>query len=345
MRASSPSVLVILCLLCLGTATATAAAEAGPGDHPDARIGPVLSRVLEGEAAPGDVPGFRLEVGCLTDEGWRSVELYGDGLGFWRGRTQIRLSPERLAELLAAVREAGFPDMPEAFGRSPEGPESPPPPDEPPDASTQEPPEAAGQPARMICHVLLEAAGEAKEVRQFDKGPVSEALKDLAHTVLGAGRVAAEEGVTVESLEDGLRALADGRLDPRALHLQVHRRFEGREDSGLTGWILRLHGREAELQPYTRLGELAPGERHGIDRERFESVVGALRDARPGSLPANLWAAHYTEVRVEILSFERSVLARRFAGMTAGTHGEAQERFTRLFDTLHELVQELQAEG
>lgn len=335
---SLPSVLALgaLCLCAVSPAHSTGGA-ASEGE-PVADLGPALSRVLSAEPGesgePGDldldeIPGLRIVAGCLTGQGWRSVELYGDGVGFWGERTQFRLSPERMARLLGAFRKAGFAGMPESFGRSPAGPKTPPAPEE------------SGQPARLICQVRLAAGGEVKEVRQFDKGEVSESLKDLAYEILAAGREAAAEGLTVESLAEGLRAVADGRLDSRAFNLQVHRRFEGERRPGLTGWILRIDGRAAELQRFTASGGLEPPERHQLGRERLEAVVGALLEAEVTSLPANLWAAHYTDVRVTVLAFEKQVLARKFSGMTVATHGEKQERFTRLFNVLHELVQEL----
>lgn len=326
-----PSRVLALAVLCVGLAPSTSfAVEEASGGDPTPGLPPALARALEPGAVPAEVPGLRIEVGCLTDDGWRSLDLYGDGVGFWGESTQIHLPPERLVRVLAAFREAGFAAMPDSFGRSPEGPKTPP------------VPEGTGQPGRMICHVRLAAGGEAKEVRQFDKGPLSEELRSLAYEILAVAREVAAEGVTVESLAGGLRAVADGRLDPRSFHLQVHRRFEGEGRPGLTGWILRLAGREAEVQRYTASGGLGPGEPHELSREDLEGVVGSLLEAEVSSLPANLWAAHYTDVRVTVLGFEEEVLARRFAGMTVATHGEAQERFTRLFNALHELVQTLE---
>lgn len=319
---------VSLLLVLLGPpAVASEPTSDPPGGGPQG----ALARVL-GEPVPAEeLPDLRIDVGCLGDAGWRSVELYGDGLGFWGERAQIRVSPERIAKLLEAFRTSGFADWPETFGRTPEGPKT------PPSA------EGAGQPARLICRVRLAAGGEAKEVRQFDKGGISEPLRRLAYQVLEAGEEAASAGVRIDDLAAGLRKVLAGELDPRALEVQVHRRSEEPHGPEGTGWLLRIRGLEAELHRYDGSGGLGPAETHRLGRETFEPIARELVEHGVASLPANLWASEYTDLRVSVLGFSKDVQARRFAGMTATTHGERQADFGAVLDALRGLYRELAA--
>ena len=307
---------------------ATSASATSPGSAVGTPGG-TLARALAEEVPLEELPGLTIDVGCLTGDGWRSVELYGDGLGFWGERAQIRVSRERIGRLLEAFRTSGFAEWPEAFGRTPAGPKTP------------APPEQAGQPARLICQVRLAVGGEAKEVRQFDKGEVSEPLRRLAYEVLATGEEAAAGGVTVESLPEGLRKALAGELDPRALELHVHRRSGGSDRSEGAGWLLRARGLEADLQRYDPSGGLGPAESHRLGPEAFEGIVRNLVEHGMATLPPNLWAAEYTDLRVSVLGFSKDVQARQFAGMTATTHGERQADFTALFDALQDLYREL----
>lgn len=306
---------------------ATIASATPPGSTVGAPEG-TLARVLAEEVPLEDLPELTIDVGCLTGDGWRSVKLHGDGLGFWGERAQIRVSRDRIGRLLEAFRTSGFARWPEAFGRAPEGPKTP-------------KPERPGQPARLICQVRLAVGGEAKEVRQFDKGEVSEPLRRLAYEVLAVGEEAAAGGVTAAGLAEGLRKVLEGELDPRALELHVHRRSDGSDRSEGTGWLLRARGLEAELQSYDASGGLGPSESHRLGPEAFEAIVRNLVDHGMATLPPNLWASEYTDLRVSVLGFSKDVQARQFAGMTATTHGERQADFTALFDALQSLYREL----
>lgn len=300
-------------------------AAAGAGEGAGAEGRPGWSRLLRGDVSLAEVQDVRITVGCLTDDGWRTLEIYGDGVGFWQERTQIRVRRDRIESVLDAFRRADFAEMDEVHGRTPESPKTPP------------VPEAEGQPARLICRVRLGAGGAAKEVRQFDKGPVSEALRELAYEVLDVGRAAAAEGVTVEDLPGGLRKLRSGDLDPRALAVQVQRRFGQGAGREREGWILRLHGRRAELQRFTA-GGLTPPETLGLEAERLRAVVGSLAEHDVATLPQNLWAEHYTDLRVSVLGHSHAVQARRFAGLDPTTHGERQEDFEAIFAELESLA-------
>ena len=57
-------------------------------------------------------------------------------------------------------------------------------------------------------------------------------------------------------------------------------------------------------------------------------------DADPDSLPPNLYASMYTDLRVTVLSRSRDLQARRYAGVSRNTHGEPQKAFDRAIDAL-----------
>ena len=311
---------------------------------PDSALGGLLA----GETTPAQVEGFALLTECVTEEGWSTLRLFGDGLGFYDRRVQVRLSEEDLQGLMASFRESGFATMPPYFGEGPE--EEPGVPRELEDDGETggDGGEFAGGralPARMICRVRLTAGEHAKEVRQFDRGERSRALRDLAEAVLGVAREHVAEGVAVEGLADGLRKVAAGTLDPRAATVSLHRRFGEDGSPGQAGWLLRLHDRQAEVREYTASGGPGETEIRPLPEESLDELLSTLVENEVWGLPVNLWARSYTDLSVTVLGWDHHVQARQFAGMTISTHGESQKRFTRIFNALHRLYLVLNESG
>lgn len=346
------------------------AAPALPGPEPDrAEVeraseetlpvppGSALAAILEGTKAPGEVEGFALLTECVTDEGWSTLRLFGDGVGFYDRRVQVTLSGDELRGLMESFRAAGFAGMPPYFGEGSE--EEPGDPEELREDRPEEGRGTAGDeggasaggrqgralPARLICRVRLAAGGDAKEVRPFDRGERSQELRSLAEEVLGLARDHVAEGVTVESLADGLEKVASGALDPRALTVTLHRRFGEDGAPGQAGWMLRLHDRQAEIREFTASGGPGATELHALPAEGLEEVLSALVENEVWGLPVNLWARSYTDLSVTVLGWDQHVQARQFAGMTLSTHGESQTRFSQVFNVLHRLYLVLDESG
>lgn len=66
-----------------------------------------------------DPQTVRLEFARLSASRSESVTVYGDGVVILDGRTQHRIAPERVQDLLGIVEKSGFRDMEEMYGAGP----------------------------------------------------------------------------------------------------------------------------------------------------------------------------------------------------------------------------------
>jgi hypothetical protein len=152
-------------------------------------------------------------------------------------------------------------------------------------------------------------------------------------------------GVRVASLADGLDKITRGEIAPRALDVMAHRKPERSTPvSGEAGWLFRVHDSRATTRPYEggKLGAPVTLELGGV---QVVELAGFLAAQKVVELPQNLYADQYTDFIVKVFKYETRVQARQFAGMTAQTHGEAQERFDTVFATIRELEERTAREG
>ena len=75
------------------------------------------------------------------------------------------------------------------------------------------------------------------------------------------------------------------------------------------------------------------------------SLINLLRESDPASLPSNLYASDYTELRIQVLHWSRDLLARRSPNVTSRTHGDRQKAFDRIVDRLGALEQRIEKAG
>jgi hypothetical protein len=280
-----------------------------------------LARALDRALAAGTWDELHIVTECFDRDAFLQVELFGDGVGIWNGERQFALERSELLGLVERFRRAGFAGFKELYGKGEK------------DAG---PPTAA---LRVICRVALTLDGATKQSVQVSEGRRSPELQALAEKVLGRCREPGAAGVAAADLADGLRKVADGRLAPQTLSLLLHRKPEPEAvAAGEAAFLLRLEGRTLTVLPYrpgAGYGEAAVLE---LAPEDLSRLAAALIENRAGELPDNLWAEHYTDLVVEVLDREARVQARRFAGMTPATHGEAQRRFDRIYQVLAELA-------
>jgi hypothetical protein len=243
------------------------------------------------------------------------VEVFGSGVAIWNGRRQFAIGPAHVRAVLAALDAERFLDLRDVYGgRSAREPGQPRVPDEHPAAE-------------ITCRVGLTLAGHRKEVAQLAVGEQSAALRRLAGTILAICEEPARTGVEAAGLGDGLAKVADGRLAPEVLRVTFQRRPE-RASSGEAGFVLDLKGAVATSR---RTGGAGGGERAlALPAGDLASLAAALAMADPASLPANLWAADYTDLTIQVLGHRRVIQARRFAAMTAATHGDRQRAFDEI---------------
>ncbi len=293
-----------------GAKSSRAAAPAAAADALD------LERALDAAVAQQDWNDLRIDTECRTEEGLRSATVFGNGIGNWNRERQLVLPRESVLALLRELSASGFPRMPETYG------------------------EGEGE-VELICRIRLDLDGASKQVHQLAEGPQSPSLKRLAGRILEAAEKAGRSGPGASSLTDGLEKIARGELAPELLVLYVVRQSE--TPGTAAGWELGIEGSKASLLRYPLAEDGQPATRH-LDAGQIADLAGDLAAARLEELPVNLWAPEYTDLTVTVLNRKRTLQARQFAGMTPTTHGEAQQRFDRLWEALEALNRRLSAE-
>lgn len=336
---SAPSTLAPWLLLALiGAACASggpasprrAAPVPGPDDGEAVELRSVLELALRG-SPPRD--SFRAFVECRGADGMRSVELFGTGVGIWERGRQFAAGATTVDATIRRLLAAGFASFEPLYGKR-KGDEGP-----------REVPQRV-QPPLVVCRIAVTIGGVRKQVVQVDEGERFEPLLELARGILDLCAPLAEQGIEVTSLEDGLDRMARGALAPESWQLLLHvvpeRRRGGDPGPGL--W-LKLEGIRARARPVDaggRFGELRETE---LTREEVSGLARELGGERPGELPSNLWAEHYTSLSLRVLDRSHSIQARRFAGMAAGTHGERQRRFDRVVGLLGGIYERVRRDG
>jgi len=263
---------------------------------------------------PAHLESVRIHAEEFDPGGVREAAVYGDGIAILRDEAQIQLQPEEVRRLLAAFEEAGFAGMPPTFG--------------------------AGK-KHLLRRASLRADGVSKEVVQLFTGPTSPALSTLVDRILATVEARSGSGVTASGLSDGLSKVASGAVAPEAFRLQVHRKpRDPKSDAG--GYLLDIEEGVATTRSYARQSYAEPVSVQ-LGRERLAKLASALAAHEPESLPINVYAPEYLEVRLSVLNWKKSVLALPFAGTTRASKGEAQARFDDLAAELDALQAEVLA--
>ena len=331
-----PSLLLAaaLPLACLATASPGGASPGGAGRtaEPPAlaaeaaasaageRLRERLEAALEG---PGGRDDLVLSVASFAGGEHVRAEVFGDGVGIWGGARLFRSSAAELEAAIRAALDAGFPEMAPSYGGeatrrriggAPEG----------------------GGPVRLVRALEIEAGDVAKRVEQIAGGEPYRPLLELTDRLLGQWRAAGEAGTTAADLDQGLADIAAGRLAPQALRLTLHDKPE--LGSPGTGVLLRLRGRRGSARPFDSDTGYGPPRPFELGVEEHRALAGRLAALAPGGLPGNLYASGYLDLTLDVLGHRRAIQARRFAGMTAATHGSLQRDFDRLVEALRRIV-------
>lgn len=265
---------------------------------------PALASVLR-ELASGRSPldDIRLETQCLDEGRFVHATAYGNGVAIWNDERQSMLTREQVMSLVKAFDREGFARMPASFGEDER--------------------DRARRAVKMTCRVRFAGHGTTKDVIQLDKGEQSAALKRLATGILDAARLATRDAAGVGSLEDGLAAVAAGRLAVETLRITMR---VGAADP--RGWVLRIDGRDLDIEPDT-----GSKTTRRLEDAAVRGVARALSENTFAALPVNIGATEYVDVSVAVLGQQHSVQSRRFAG-TAAPDPRIRERFDRAIEPL-----------
>lgn len=329
--------LALLLGACASTSTNPPVDERAAQPQQVAQDGTAVDRGPTSEAAAVDIDraidralengwdDLHMIVECITDDGWRAAEIFGNGVAIWNQVRQFQLPEAHLRQQLTLIRDSEFESMKELYG------------------GNIKKEDAGGSALRVTCRVLLELDGARKQVAQRAKGEQSEALKELAARLLEISHEPAKSGVLAEDLADGLGKLANGELAPVTWRLLINRKPE--RVSGRDGWLLKVEDDTAVARVFEQDAGYGPAKALKLTAAELNGLFGDLLSHRFTSLPINLYAEDYTDLSVSVLNHRQKVQARQFAGMEPDQHGDKQVRFDRLVEELRQLHQRVMDTG
>ena len=264
-----------------------------------------LARSLERAVELGQPEALTVEVVWLRDGRMADAEVHGNGVVL-AGPVQLRASRDQVLALLRSLRDAKFAEMPEHFG------------------------EEEGDRLDFRGKVSLSDGRAEKTVVQLVNGPRSEALERLAAEALALGEKGSG-GVGAESLADGLRKIADGRLASEALRVVAQRR------KAKGGWLLRVTGREAVAQPFSATG-FGSARRLTLPEKELRALASALATNDPTPLPQVLPSEEDLEIAVTVLKRSKDVQGRHALASASTTSDGSVRTLVRLRDELERLA-------
>ena len=280
------------------------------------------SALAKALADPAERAGLRLFAEGFHEDDYLTVEVFGHGVAIWDGERQFRAAPEEIDMALRAALAAGFPEMAPTYGGKTGGPRR--------EGETD-----GGGPVRTVCAVEIQLGDAGKRVEQIAGGEQHAPLLTLAAKLLSQWSAAGAAGTAATGLDDGLAGVAAGRLAPETLRLTLHEKPELGTDG--SGFLLRLRGREVVSRDFATGAGYGPERTFELSREELRALAGRLATLAPGRLPVNLFASGYLDLTIEVLGHRVVIQARRFAGMTADSHGTVQRDFDRLLESLRTL--------
>jgi len=230
-----------------------------------------LARAIDDIANGDPANDFRVRVEWQRGARMVSAELYGDGAGIWNDERAFRVAPAEVVAAARELREARFAAMPERFG------------------------EAESDFLMMRGKVSVAVGDAAKTVVQIDRGGQSDELAGLAAGILA--RAEAKGGVGANSLEEGLRKIANGELPEEALRVTMQERGE-------SGVLLQIRGGVATARRFTQKGGFEAPRRLRVGVRELAKQLEDIAFLRNGYAPV------YTELRVEVLGRAEERLAR-----------------------------------
>lgn len=274
--------------------------------QPDPLAGALDARIA-GKKSPAD---FTIDVAWPTRPGLLTAcRIDGTGVGLWNRQIQFRVERKQVLALLKAVRRTRFGTFPAEVGESESGEK-----------------ETQGRIAVTLGDVTHSVAVVG------DEKP-DEELEELARAVLAAGEGPSKTGIRIQGLKEGLDKLASGVLAPEALEVLAQRSTDhpGPGEAAET-WLLVVSGRRA-LDRSGSPGKVSSSARAiELSESDYRDLVALLQASDAASLPRNLFATHYSRLRVQVLNQVVTVEARRFAGMSPDAHADARARFDRIWD-------------
>jgi hypothetical protein len=272
---------------------------------------------------------LKIDAECGLDQAYRRVAVFGTGVGIWKGAVQFKVAHAEIVALLLAFQKADFIPAPEAG--APRG------------ASASPGAHARPDPLTIVCRVKLAIGPASREVTETNRTPQDPVLRRLAQEIFDVCEPLAGKGLGAADLGDGLRKLADGRLSAETFELLLHRKPEtpNRGD----GFLLRIEGRAVSARRFTGAAGYDPARSLELTQAELMGLARVLVEKGVDASPLNLHATDYTDFQVAVLDRKKSVQARRFAGLTAQTHGERQRRFDEVLAALTALYQRTQEHG
>jgi hypothetical protein len=141
-----------------------------------------------------------------------------------------------------------------------------------------------------------------------------------------------------------LKKVAAGEVAPETLNVSSHHKPETPDASGAAGWLLQVQGRRLVTRPFTG-DEYGPAKVLSLPADEVRALARRLLEDGFEGLPTNVEAPGYSDLAVRVLDQQRSVQARRFAGLDPAAQASAGAALERIHGALGELHRRAQREG
>jgi len=262
------------------------------------RLAQRFDKMLEQEKG---LEGVIIEVRANPQsDGFKSLTIYGRGIGIWESSKQFELKEKKLRKALELFKEHGFFSLSERV----EGP-----------APT---PTSAGPASHarlmFIRSVTLTIGSKSKTSYQDNKAFESPQLRDLVHDLAEIARKPASKGIGCSDLDDGLKKVAAGTLAPETLEVTVNApTMRSLPSQDGQGWMLRLSHGKVETNSHDLAAGWAKAKSRPLAPAETVRLAKAIKESKFSALPINLKAPGYTDCTVTVLDHHHQIQAREFA--------------------------------
>jgi hypothetical protein len=262
---------------------------------------------------PRDDINIRIEAACDDPSEKVMLELFGNGIGIWDGKTQFRLSDDEVKEILDLLRKSKFTSMPRSFGEGIPG-------------------TFRGKPAieeHVTRRVWFTVGVFSKYVHQLQHGPQSKELKEIVEAIRKASKQALKAGHTAKDFDDAMSKLSKRELAPASLELSAN--FESAKR-----WM-QVRGSVVCASQGERPMRLR------LSRKEFQELVDLL-PTKAKDWPEQTAASRRALIGVRVLDKSVAVIGEIADKERLPNHKES-DRIKQLLDRLWELNERTTKEG
>lgn len=271
-----------------------------------------------GEVLAGSRPMSEIRVEAVWNRPDKhDLIVLGSGAGVWNLNKQFRLTDREMRAMLQLLVSRGYFELPEH--------------PKPTKASDHVPQ------APVILRAIIVRVGDLERtVAQNTRVLVLQSFDDMVSDLFTLCEKPAASGTMAETLEDGLRKVASGKLAPEVLEIVLNEPPVASTSSRAAEEGLVVVLKESVLTSTTQFpgAALLRQDRHPLPAEQVRALAAVALEGGVASLPINLFRPRYVDLQVAVLNQRKNLQARAFAGMDPGKHVAEQQSIERFVDAI-----------